>query len=446
MRSIFSFILVLSIVAGCSSEDIILNEPTTTIEYKYLTHNQWIYAQMNRNYLWREDMPDSLDCDYGLTPPDFFKHLLSPKDKFSYLTNNSTYHPANAYNYGIAYQMYSDIKGNHAIQILYTTSEEAKSYGIRRGDFFQIVNKLPYSIILEKVLLDNNGAFVKKDCHEIELSRFPLSSNSTVIVDTIYHIDNKAIGYLCYTQYDKISDLYPPLKKFSDNQISDLILDLRYNPGGYVSTCRFLCNCIVPKEGYNQVFQQCSYNDILSDYYKKTTGEERTFTYFDDLTEMADNTLGTQMVSLNLRRIYILTSSHTASASEATIICLRPYMDVSIIGEPTVGKGVGSWTISDNEYKYALQPITMRYYNANGESTPDGGIIPDYFIPDGYFTREKDLGDTEEPLLHQAMQLICPNLFPTSMVCIKNQAEKQLLTPVGVPSFIIEYNQKHNRR
>ncbi len=445
MRSILSFISVLFIVVGCSSEDNVFDEPTTTIEYNYLTHNQWIYAQMNHDYLWRDDMPDSLDCDYGLTPPDFFKNLLSPKDRFSYLTNNSAYRPVNTCNYGFAYQMYSDIRGNQAIQILYTTSEEAKSYGLKRGDFFQVVNQLPYVIRLAKVSLDSNGIFVKEGSSEIELSSYSPSSNSTVIVDSIYYIGNKTIGYLCYTEYDRISDLYPPLKKFSDNKISDLILDLRYNPGGYVSTCRFLCNCIVPEEGYKQIFQQCSYNDILSKYYEETTGKERTYTYFEDLTEIQGNTLGTQMIPLNLSKIYVLTSNYTASASEATIVCLRPYMDVTIIGETTVGKGLGSWTISDSEYKYALQPITMRYYNAQGESTPDDGLSPDYFIPDGYLTRKKDLGDIKEPLLQQALQLISPNLFPSTITSENIQTEKQSLTPIGVPSYITEYNQKRNR-
>ncbi len=445
MRSILGFILLLLGVAGCSSEDNILDEATTTtIEYKYLAHNQWIYAQMNHNYLWRDDMPDSLDCDYGLTPPDFFESLISPKDRFSYLTNNSAYHPANFCNYGFAYQMYADRKGNQALQILYTTSEEAKSHGMKRGDFFQVINQFPYAIQLARVSLDAHGTFVKEDCPEIELSGSS-SSNSTVIVDSIYYIDNKTIGYLCYAEYDKISDLYTPLKKFYDHRISDLILDLRYNPGGYVSTCRFLCNCIVPEEGYEQIFQQCSYNDILSEYYEKNTGRARTYTYFEDLTNMQGNTFGTQMVPLCLSRIYVLTSRNTASASEATIVCLRPYMDVTIIGEETVGKGVGSWTISDSEYRYALQPITMRYYNALGESTPDEGLAPDYFIPDGYSTRREDLGDTKEPLLYQALQLLCPTSFPKTTVNEGIQTEERNLTPIGVPSYVTEYNQKRNR-
>ena len=120
-------------------------------------------------------------------------------------------------------------------------------------------------------------------------------------------------------------------------------------------------------------------------------------------------------------------------------------MDVTIIGETTVGKGVGSWTISNSEYRYALQPITMRYYNAQGESTPDAGLNPDYYIPDGYSTREKELGDVNEPLLHQALQLICPNRFSTQLKKEIIRIAENDLTPIGVPSYVLEFNQKYNK-
>ena len=85
---------------------------------------------------------------------------------------------------------------------------------------------------------------------------------------------------------------------------------------------------------------------------------------------------------------------------------MQPYMDVVIIGEQTYGKGVGSWTIRDNRYKYQLQPITMRYHNALMATTPDEGLEVDYYVPDGYSTAKKELGDTKEPLLAKALSLI----------------------------------------
>ena len=112
------------------------------------------------------------------------------------------------------------------------------------------------------------------------------------------------------------------------------------------------------------------------------------------------------MYGLNLQRVFVLTSKNSASASEAAIISMRPYMDVVIIGEQTYGKGVGSWTIRDNRYKYQLQPITMRYHNALMETTPDEGLEVDYYVPDGYSTAKKELGDIKEPLLAKALNLI----------------------------------------
>ena len=85
---------------------------------------------------------------------------------------------------------------------------------------------------------------------------------------------------------------------------------------------------------------------------------------------------------------------------------MRPFMDVVLIGEQTYGKGVGSWTIRDNKYRYQLQPITMRYYNALMETTPDDGIEVDYIVTDGYSTSKKELGDRSEPLLAKALDII----------------------------------------
>ncbi len=442
MRSIFYLILILIIMAGCSSEgNVISDEPISVVEYKYVEHNQWIYAQMNHNYLWREDLPDSLDCDYTLTPPDFYNSILSSKDRFSYITTNSYYNPPEECNYGIAYQLYSDIKGNQAIQILYATAYIEQQYGIKRGDYFRIIDQSNESLTLQRVELNDNNIFETVKADAVMLSNRVNSYNSTVLLDSIYHIGNNKIGYICYLEYNQRSDLYPSLQKIFNNNITDLILDLRYNPGGYVSTCRYLCNCIVSENGYNAIFQQCSYNDILSKYYLETIGSELTFEYYEDLNNLQENILGTPKVPLKLNRLYVLTSSHTASASEATIICLRPFMEVVVIGETTTGKGVGSTSFFDSRYKYMIQPIIMRYYNANGETTPDDGLIPDYYVSDGYSVSTSRLGQVEEPLLSKALQLICPEI-PSDIKGLYKGKPLPKIVPIGEPSYVIEHNKK----
>lgn len=153
-------------------------------------------------------------------------------------------------------------------------------------------------------------------------------------------------------------------------------------------------------------------------------------------------TIGLGIDGLNLNRIFVLTSSHTASASEATIVCLRPYMEVVLIGETTVGKGVGSRNYSNNKYKYSIQPIVMRYYNAKDESTPDEGLKADYYISDGYRIAKKEMGNVDEPLLHKALSLIAPSTFYYTE-SRSNRTLENSLTPIGEPSYVIEFNNKH---
>ena len=89
-------ILSLSLLfVGCSSDDLVAvdEQPTHIPAGAYEEECKWIYAQMNHDYLWREDLPDSASCDYGTDPVTFFKSLLSDKDRFSYCERNTSYSP-----------------------------------------------------------------------------------------------------------------------------------------------------------------------------------------------------------------------------------------------------------------------------------------------------------------------------------------------------------------
>lgn len=444
MRFPYHIAIATLIFCGCSSDEPSLpNEPVTE-DNVYLELNKWIYGQMNRQYLWREDLPDSIKCDYNLAPKEFFMSLLSSKDRFSYFTTNDNYVPGKAQyaDLGFAYQEMQDKSGNKALEILYITSPNVKELGLKRGDFVRILHSDGTSYSIDKISLENG--FFKDAQQSITLSIKNPFESSTVLLDSVYHDGNHHIGYLCYLQYGDIKDLGKPLKNFANNSISDLILDLRYNPGGYVSTCRFLSNCMVSANGYNNIFQQCSYNDILSREYYINTGDSKTYSYFDAPGEPLGEQLGATLTPLNLKRVHIITSSHTASASEATIICLRPYMDVIVIGEPTVGKGVGSWTISDSRFRYAIQPITMRYYNAEGYSTPDSGIEPDIYASDGYLTGKLEIGDINERLLKIALTYIKGETLPiVSVARAQDNEVENSLTPVGEPSYVTEFKNKH---
>ncbi len=437
MRNFWSFIFLHLIIVSCSSDSSLLDEPTTTIEYKYLEHNQWIYSEMNENYLWREDLPDSIDCDYGLTPPDFFKSLLSSKDRFSYMQERIG--RATTQHLGFAYQAYRTIKGDIVLYVLYVNSPNARKSGLKRGDFVKIKSVSGKSVVVSVIEPKNKIHTIKELYYELESSE---QLNNTVLLDTIYSINNKRIGYLCYLKFDKPEDLYHAFRHFKDNNISELVLDLRYNPGGYVDTAKKLCSLIVNSSAYGKIFQQYSYNSIIAMENLKLYGNERTFSYFETPNNDSLPILGIRYDFLSLNKIYILTSSHTASASEATICCLKPYMNVTTIGATTVGKGVGMQTISSNKFRYSLTPITFQYYNSVGETVPNSGIEPDYLLEDTYYMPKSEIGDITEPLLSKALELITSS--PLTHTYEYSIYPDYSLTPIGEPSYVTEFKNKHN--
>ena len=391
---------VLSFSSCAPDDDLSSGAPDVVhSENVYLDFNKWIYSKMNHDYLWRVEMPDSTSCNYELDPVSFYKSLLSTKDRFSYCETNESYNPPiEMTNLGYEYQLYELDSGLEFVQVLFVTSQDLRNKGLKRGDV--IIPQQDNSIIVRGKLVDSR--IVPIDTLE---AATPFGNTNTVYIDSIYISNSTKIGYFCYLQFEEISDLVSVIKKFYDANIDELILDLRYNPGGYVNTCRYLANSIVNERGYNEVFQQCTYNDILTKELEHDTGSGKTISRFST-PDNGQNVLGSPMYGLNLKRVFVLTSKNSASASEAAIISMRPFMDVILIGEKTLGKGVGSWTIRDDKYRYQLQPITMRYHNALMDTTPDDGLAVDYYIPDGYSTSKKELGDTNEPLLAKAISLI----------------------------------------
>lgn len=437
-------VIVFASLLGCTSDDFESSEvqPIPHSENLNLDFNKWIYSQMNHDYLWREDMPDSLECNYDLEPIKFYKSLLSSKDKFSYCEKNDYYSPSERdCNVGYEYQTYVVESGEEIRKVLYVTSRELKEKGLKRGDIILSTDDGKQIIRVEL----NKNMIVSIDTLE---ATNPFEPINTVYLDTIYHINGHKIGYLCYLQFEYTDDLVPSLKRFYDAQVDEMILDLRYNPGGLVSTCKYLSNSLINEKGYNKIFQQCTYNDVLTREYEKATGSGITINSFTT-PDNGEGVLGNPMYGLNLKRLYVLTSKYSASASEAAIITMRPFMDVILIGEQTYGKGVGSWTIRDNRFKYQLQPITMRYHNALMETTPDEGLVVDYYVPDGYDTKKKELGDIQEPLLAKAIGLISGTEVEdksssatakgdTRSYSIPNELK---VTKVGDPSFFRKFNE-----
>jgi C-terminal processing protease CtpA/Prc len=213
-----------------------------------------------------------------------------------------------------------------------------------------------------------------------------------------------------YNQFvaDKSPNLNSVFAEFKSEGITDLVIDLRYNGGGSVRNCVELASMITGQfEG--EIFAQEQWNSKLLTYITDRFGEESLFNRF-----VGELSGGEPINSLNLNRVYVITTSESASASELLINGLASYIELIQVGEPTVGKNVGSITVYDYidndgtknpDHTYAMQPIVLKIANSEGYADYADGLLPSTEM-DEDVNNLGVLGVPEEPMLATVLNLI----------------------------------------
>jgi hypothetical protein len=213
-----------------------------------------------------------------------------------------------------------------------------------------------------------------------------------VLLDTVYTLPSENVGYLVLNSFlgdstQIANDFAATLNKFQAANVSDVIVDLRYNGGGYVSWSQQLANMLAPTKANGQTMFTYQYNDKYTSY--------NTTTNFSGAG------------SLNLNRIFFIASDGTASASELLINNLTPFLPRQIVGFATqtgyhtYGKPVGFFNISDGDY-YVF-PISFRTINNVGTANYFNGFPFDKSTYDGL---DKNWGDLQENCLAHVMYYI----------------------------------------
>ena len=279
---------------------------------------------------------------------------------------------------------------------------------------------------------------------EVEVTPREIKANP-VLFNNVYTEGDKKIGYLFYTNFisNYNKELFEVFAKFESEGVTDLILDLRYNPGGSLSAASYLVSLFAPKTSVknNTVLTTLTYNKYLNKLYDKNNRSRNTklgnYQKEDVLDEegkiiskSAPNPLG---ANLDLDKIYVIATDKSASASELTTFCSRAIMgesNVIHIGGQTSGKYTASWTIHPYDSKYgqpiykeeklsakqknifknwAMQPIVAIYKDKDGKDFINPGYLePDYPLEEGFgfLNLWKPLGDTQDVFLGKALYLI----------------------------------------
>lgn len=305
----------------------------------------------------------------------------------------------------------------------------AEKAGLKRGDVLWSINgksittdnylDLYYASSLTASLayIDWENGSIGDSGKEVELTAVTMYENP-ILCDTVYEFNGKKVGYLAYTNFDltSIPKLIEIGKKFKSEGIKELVLDLRYNGGGYVITENVLASMFAPKANVDakDIFEKEKYNAYLTEAYRLQgiSTETPFMTEYEYDYDEIDLHVSTKDANIGLERIYGLISPNTASASEALLSGLMPYMDVRLIGETSHGKyctglmmsGEDAYENCPKEIKnWGVYVMVSIYQNAAGETPcmPDG-LQPDTPVQDDQIPLYQ-LGDVNEPLLRAAL-------------------------------------------
>jgi carboxyl-terminal processing protease len=225
----------------------------------------------------------------------------------------------------------------------------------------------------------------------------------------IIEIDGKRIGYYVYNFFATgtqgntnayEANMAAIFENFKANEITDLVLDLRFNSGGSETAANSLASYIGSGIDNTKIFARRAYNPRVE---KAITDDPEAGPEF--LITKFVNKASNIGSSLSGGRLYVLTSSRTASASELIINALKPFMEVFLIGDTTYGKNVGSITLNDEEdptNRWGLQPIVVKVYNSLDQSDYGNGFSPQVIHKDNSLYLYP-LGDQKEALLSLAI-------------------------------------------
>lgn len=440
MKKIFQFTLLLFLAVftfqGCQDMDDV-GTP------KDLAIKDFIWKGLNQYYLWQADVPNLSDDRFASqadlntflsgysTPESLFNALRVDKsiDRFSWIvsdylelegllqgTTKNT-----GVDFGLSYKAGSTTEIFGWVHYIIPNSD-ASTKDIMRGEIFYAVNGTQltkdnyvnllfgtaesYTLSFANLTYDSNNApVITPNGKLLSLTKTVLAENP-ILLNKVINSGTHKIGYLMYNgfyaDYDnQLNDAFGTLKS---QGITDFVLDLRYNSGGSVLTATRLASMITGQYT-GKIFAKQQWNAKINSYFETNNPDAL-------LNNFTDKIGTTPINSLNLTKIYILTTKSTASASELVINGLKPYMDVVQIGDITTGKNVGSVTLYDSptfgkdnrnpDHRYAMQPIVLKIVNAVNFGDYFNGLTPTYQLKESLGNLNV-LGNSSEPLLSTAI-------------------------------------------
>jgi C-terminal processing protease CtpA/Prc len=366
--------------------------------------NQALWEYMQDDYFWNEELDLTTDPTQFSSLSELINDVRSTVelDNFSFAMTEEEYQDnyinAKFYGYGVSTRLN---EAQNGVKIVYVYDESnAEKMGLTRGALITSINDKK----VEDAVTDgtyesgefwgpNEEGYISSvtwiDLDGVErsgeMSRADTQTN-TVLATEIYQTNMGKTGYLVFNSFIQRSadDLNQAFDLFKQEDVTELVLDLRYNGGGYISIARQLASQIAGSNVIGKNMIRYIYNN------------NNTSSNYDLSFDLGDGTS-----QLNLSRVVILTTSSTASASEMVANALTPFIDVKIVGSRSLGKPVG---MNINQLcDHRIFAINFQTLNANDFGDYFDGLPVDCAAED---TIAFNWGDERDPLLKEALFLI----------------------------------------
>lgn len=447
------------------------SSPITGISYpdkqgSELLEKHWQRAFNNETYLWYKEVIDKDPKNFNLT--DYFAQLKTTeitdsgrdKDQFHFVQLTSKVEELSqlgmSYGYGIAYDTQQDVPPRKWIVQNVTTGTQAFSEGVLRGstllaiddvDMVNTTSVADRNTIIDILTSSNKGekhtfkfANLKGKEYQVELSSAAIKEVPLQIAKTIDTAEGKT-GYLLLNSFYNTTiekDLFDSFTTFAEQGISDLIVDLRYNGGGYLALSSQLAYMVAGNNAtVGKVYEKTVYNDKIANRdteFYKTTIDLRKLIGGDSMIPA-----GQALPTLDLQRVYVLTTGSTCSASESFMNSLIG-VDVEVIqiGTTTCGKPYG-FSGEDN-CGSTYFTVQFKGENAKGFGDYADGLIPTKLPEAGKLAQvqgcpmsedyQHALGDENEMLLASALYYKtnndCPDVVDKSALNMKKIIKRSL--------------------
>lgn len=405
-----AYLVLLFVLAGCNEPE---SEELEVIggeigQCAIEKENQLLFEYLQDKYYWNTQLPATVNYKEFATSSALLAAVVAPQDRFSFVSTKQDYEDnyVNATYYGVG--MSSEIsqdKKSLLVRYVFTDSPSDKAL-MRRGDRIISIENKSIAVWLAEIeagqatyndMYGPNQPGIARtyqwrqqdgSLRTQQLVKTSVKTNSILHKQVIDSQQGK-VGYLVLNEFIQPTELelITAFRDFSAQAVQELVLDLRYNSGGLIQLANQLASQLAWSQVKNKTFAQYKYNSKNSSSNKSV-----------------DFSLGSASDSLNLTRVFILTSATTCSASEMLINALSPFVDVVTIGEKTCGKPYGMHFVQICDK--VVTAVNFQTFNALGQGDFVDGLPAECKVKDAI---SGNWGVSTDPLLAEAMHYVKNN-------------------------------------